>query len=92
MCFGGGAPPAPPRMKPAPPMKSAAPPAAIPAARALRKEQDEEMDDKISTRRKKALEIKKVQKGVKEFGAIDPASMPVQSGTTSTGVTKPPTT
>ena len=91
MCLGGGAPPAPPRMKPAPPMKSAAPPAAIPAARALRKEQDEEMDDKISTRRKKALEIKKVQKGVKEFGAIDPATLP-QSGTTSTGVTKPPTT
>jgi hypothetical protein len=74
-------------MKPAPPMKSAAPPAAIPAARALRKDQDEELSDKISTRKKKALEIKKVQKGVKEFGASDPATLP-QSGTTSTGVTK----
>ena len=91
MCLGApSAPPPPPRMKPAPPMKSAAPPAEIPAAKRLEDEETEE--DKISTRRKKALEIKKVQKGVKEFGAIDPASMPVQSGTTSTGVTKPPTT
>ena len=89
MCFGGGSPSPPPRMKPAPPMKSAAPPAAIPAARALFKDKDEEMDDKISTRKKKALEIKKVQKGVKEFGAIDPTTLP-QAPTTGTGVTKAP--
>ena len=31
---------------------------------------------KISTRKKKALEIKKVQEGTKVFGAIDPATMP----------------
>ncbi len=33
-------------------------------------------DEKISTRKKKALEIKKVKEGVKEFSAIDPKSMP----------------
>jgi hypothetical protein len=38
---------------------------------------DEEGDDeKVATRKKKALEIQKVQRGVKEFGAIDPASTP----------------
>ena len=86
MCFGGGAPPAPPRMKPAPPMKSAPPPAAIPAARKLDDEGSEE--EKISTHRKKALEIKKVQKGVKEFGAIDPTTLPVNP-TLGSGITTP---
>ena len=33
-------------------------------------------DDKIETKKKKALEIKKVKEGVKEFGAIDAKSMP----------------
>ncbi len=33
-------------------------------------------DEKISTKKKKALEIQKTKEGVKEFSAIDPKSMP----------------
>ena len=76
--FGGGqqrAPAPPPRMAPAPPLRAPAPPAAIPTPAKIKDELDEE-DDKLSTRKKKALEIKKVQQGVKQLGAIDPATMP----------------
>ena len=37
------------------------------------KDEDEE---KVSTRKKQALEIQKVKEGVKTFGAVDPATMP----------------
>ena len=76
MCFfgGGGSPEPPPRMKPAPPLKAVAPPADVPLTEKLRETEDS--DEKVSTRRKKALEIKRVQRGVKEFGAIDPDTMP----------------
>ena len=88
MCLGSPKPPpAPPRMKPAPPMKSAAPPAEIPASKRLEDEETEE--DKVSTRKRKALEIKQAQRGVKEFSAIDPASMPNMGTATGTGITKP---
>ncbi len=33
-------------------------------------------DEKITTKKKKALEIQKTKEGVKEFSAIDPKSMP----------------
>ena len=33
-------------------------------------------DELLDTKKKKALEIKKTKEGVKEFGAIDPKSMP----------------
>jgi len=33
-------------------------------------------DEKIETKKKKALEIKKVKEGVKEFGALDAKTMP----------------
>jgi len=75
MCFGAPKPPdPPPRMKPAPPLKALQPQAEIPVVERLR--DTEESDEKVSTRRKKALEIKRVQRGVKEFGSIDPATMP----------------
>ena len=76
MCFGGGgsAPPPPPRMAPAPPLKPVAPPADVPVVERLRDEED--ADQKVSTRRKKALEIKRVQRGVKEFGSISADTMP----------------
>ena len=80
MCVGnlfGGAPkpPAPPpRMKPAPPLRSPGPPAEMPSPDRIRDEEGDE--DKLSTRKKKALEIQKVQQGVKQFGAIDPAATP----------------
>ena len=90
MCLGGSrTPPSPPRMKPAPPPKEAAPPPAIPRA--------EEMDDtetekqKLSTRKKKALEIKKTREGVKTLGAIDPASQlnPNTNTAPSSGINTP---
>ena len=88
MCLGAPKAPAPPpRMKPAPPMKSAAPPPEIPQAKRLEDEETEE--DKISTRKRKALEIKQAQAGVKEFGAIDSASMPNLGSATGSGITKP---
>jgi len=37
------------------------------------KDEDEE---KLSTRKKKALEIQKVKEGVKTFGAVDSSTMP----------------
>ena len=83
--FGGPKAPAPPpRMKPAPPLKSPAPPPEMPTPDKIRDEEGE--DDKLSTRKKKALEIQKVQKGVKEFGAINPATTP----TTPPGGVAPP--
>ena len=37
---------------------------------------EEEGEEKVSTKKKKALEIQKVKEGVKAFSAIDPTSMP----------------
>ena len=76
MCFfsSPSPPEPPPRMKPAPPLKAVAAPADVPLTEKLRETEDS--DEKVSTRRKKALEIKRVQRGVKEFGSIDAATMP----------------
>ncbi len=78
MCVGNlfkppKAPAPPPRMRPAPPLKSASPPPEMVKPEDIREESEE---DKLSTRKKKALEIKKVQGGVKEFGSMSAASMP----------------
>jgi hypothetical protein len=70
-------------MKPAPPLKSPTPPPSIPTASRIDDEESEKM--KISTRKKKALEIKKTKEGVKTLGAIDP-------NTVGTGMTTPGTT
>tara|TARA_R100001082_G_C4280170_1_gene123537 strand:+ start:100 stop:372 length:273 start_codon:yes stop_codon:yes gene_type:complete len=79
MCVGSlfsspKAPAPPPRMKAAPPLRSAAPPPEMPTPESIKDETGD--DEKISTRKKKALEIQKVQRGVKEFGAINPATTP----------------
>ena len=73
--FGGqpSAPPPPPKMAPAPTVKSAAPPAEMITPEKI---QEEEGEEKLSTKKKKALEIKKVQEGTKVFSALDPATMP----------------
>ena len=78
MCVGNlfgqpKAPAPPPRMAPAPPQKMAKPASELPAPDKIREETE---DEKLSTRKKKALEIQKVQRGVKEFGAINPAATP----------------
>ena len=78
MCVGPFKPPSPPPAPkpqgPAPSVKAAA---AGPEYVEPEKIKDELGDeDKIDTKKKKALEIKKVKEGVKEFGAIDAKSMP----------------
>ena len=90
MCVGGlfgGGPKArtqPQRQQVAPTMKAAAPPAEMVSPEKIKDEQGDE--DKLSTKKKKALEIKKVKEGVKTFGAINPASLP---DTPSGGVNTP---
>ena len=83
--LGGGRRPATPtRQAPAPTMRAAAPPAEMVTPEKIKDEQGDE--DKLSTRKKKALEIKKVKEGVKTFGAINPASLP---STPSGGINQP---
>ena len=90
MCLGAPKAPAPPpRMAPAPPPKTAAPPADIPMADRMDDEETEKQ--KLSTRKKKALEIKKTREGVKNLGAIDPASQlnPNTNVAPSSGINTP---
>ena len=84
--FGGGRrqPVPPPRQRPAPTMKAAAPPAEMVTPEKIKDEAGDE--DKLSTKKKKALEIKKVKEGVKTFGAINPAALP---NTPSGGINTP---
>ena len=75
--IGGGSrrqPTPPPRQAPAPTMKAAAPPPEMVSPEKIKDEQGDE--DKLSTKKKKALEIKKVKEGVKQFGAVDPKTLP----------------
>jgi hypothetical protein len=59
---------------PAPTVKAAA---AAPEYVGPEKIKDEKGDeDLLDTKKKKALEIQKTKEGVKQFGAIDPKSMP----------------
>ena len=79
MCVGPFAPkapqmPTPTRQAPAPTMKAAAPPPDSVTPERIKEEGGEE--DKLSTKKKKALEIKKVREGTKTFGAIDPKTLP----------------
>ena len=79
MCVGPFAPkmPAPPKIErqaPAPTMQAAAPPPEMVDPERIEKEGDDK--DKLSTKKKKALEIKQVKEGVKTFGAIDPKTLP----------------
>ena len=79
MCVGPFAPrapqlPAQTRQAPAPTMKAAAPPSETVSPERIRDEGEDE--DKLSTKKKKALEIQKVREGVKTFGAIDPKTLP----------------
>ena len=79
MCIGPLAPkmpsmPAPPKPQAPPPtQKAAAPPEEYVAPERL---EDESTEDKLSTKKKKALEIQKQKEGVKQFGAVDPESLP----------------
>ena len=74
--FGGtpSAPPTPTRQAPAPTMRAAAPPPETVTPERIKEEGGDE--DKLSTKKKKALEIQKVREGVKTFGSIDPKTLP----------------
>ena len=78
MCVGPLAPPKPPPMPkpqgPAPTVKAAQAQSEFVEPQKIQDELGDE--DKIDTKKKKALEIQKVKEGVKEFGAIDAKSMP----------------
>ena len=71
MCI-GKKPPTPKPQPPAPTMKAAAPPAQYVKPEDIRGEDVE--DEKITTKKKKALEIKAAKEGVKQFSAIDPTA------------------
>ena len=78
MCVGPFAPkmpsmPPPQRQQPAPTQKAAAPPPEYVPPEDIK---DKEGEEKISTKRKKELEIQKQKEGVKEFGSIDPENLP----------------
>tara|TARA_R100000008_G_C3562449_1_gene157040 strand:+ start:847 stop:1113 length:267 start_codon:yes stop_codon:yes gene_type:complete len=73
--FGGPKMPPPPKPQaPAPTMKAAAPPPEMVSPERIKEEVGD--DEKLSTKKKKALEIKKTKEGVKQLGAIDPKSVP----------------
>ena len=72
------------RRDPAPQLRADAPKSEIISPERIKDETGKE--DKLSTKKKKALEIKKVREGVKTFGAINPASLPK---TPSGGVNTP---
>ena len=68
-------PPPPPKpMAPAPMVKAAAKGPEYLEPEKIKDETDP--NEKIETRKKKALEIQKVKEGVKEFSSIDAKSMP----------------
>ena len=78
MCVGPFAPkmpqpPAPQRQAPPPSQQAAPPPEEYVAPEDIK---DKEGEEKVSTKRKKELEIEKQKKGVKEFGSVDPENLP----------------
>jgi len=88
MCLGGlfggqKAPSPPPRMDPAPPPKPTPPPSVLPEPEKL--EDDDGTASKIKAKRK-ALEIATATSGVKQFGAINPATTPTSP---AGGITPP---
>ena len=71
MCI-GKKPPTPKPQPPAPTMKAPAPPSQYVKAEDIRGE--DVGDEKLTTKKKKALEIKAAKEGVKQFSAIDPSA------------------
>ena len=73
MCIGNKMPPPPKPQAPAPTVKAAAPPPQYVSPEQIKGKETGE-DEKLSTKKKKALEIEAAKKGVKEFSAIDPTA------------------
>ena len=73
MCLGGpkiSTPAAPPQMTPPPATKATKAPEELGTEEKIK---ENEGDELVSNKRKKALEIEKVRQGTKSFGAIDTA-------------------
>ena len=77
-------PPAPKPLPPAPSVKPVAPPPEMGTPEAV----EDETSAKISTKKKKALQVEKVHQGVKEFGAVDATSGTLPTSPTQ-GITTP---
>ena len=73
MCIGNKMPPPPKPQPPAPTMRAAAPPPQYVSPEQIKGKETGE-DEKLSTKKKKALEIKAAKEGVKQFSAIDPSA------------------
>ena len=73
MCIGGKQPKAPPPQPPAPTMRAAAPPPQYVKPEDIRGD-DLTDDEKLTTKKKKALEIEAAKEGTKQFSAIDPSA------------------
>ena len=73
MCIGGKAPKPPKPQPPAPTMKAAAPPPVYVKPEDIRGE-DVGEDEKLTNKKKKALEIKAAKEGVRQLSAIDPSA------------------
>jgi len=73
MCIGGSMPPQPKPQPPAPTMKAAAPPSQYVRPEDIKGE-DVGEDEKLTTKKKKALEIQAAKEGTKQFSAIDPSA------------------
>ena len=84
MCIGGSKPPTPKPQPPAPTMKAAAPPPVYVKPEDIKDENAE--DEKLTTKKKKALEIQAAKEGTRQFSAIDPNALP---NTPSGGVNTP---
>ena len=87
MCVGPLAPPKPPPMPkpqgPAPTVKAAQAQSEFVEPQKIQDELGDE--DKIDTKKKKALEIKAAKEGTKQLGALDPANLPGQGGKNQLG-------
>ena len=74
MCIGNKMPPPPKPQPPSPSVKAAAPPPEYVSPEQIKGKETGEDDEKLSTKKKKALEIKAAKEGVKQFSAIDPSA------------------
>jgi hypothetical protein len=87
MCIGPFAAPKPPspppRMDPAPPQKPTPPPSELPNPEKL--DDDATEANKVKAKRQ-ALEVQRTRQGVKQFGAINPATTPTAP---AQGITPP---
>tara|TARA_R100001594_G_scaffold131607_1_gene171373 strand:- start:3279 stop:3539 length:261 start_codon:yes stop_codon:yes gene_type:complete len=85
MCFKGPKQPdPPPPINPPPPLRTPAPPRDVPRPEQIKEELGE--DELVSGKKRTALQIAKIRRGMKEFGALTPGSIP---SAPESGITPP---